>query len=248
MAANKFANLSDAELLAGTTEDKLNRVLLLLRDGFKDINDKVAKHIQNTEEKFDAIELKWENKYKALLKRFDELENKQDNEQVLSEYHNKKYNMIIHKLPEEESHWETNIESIDKVRAFFRDDLGVYKADEMRFVNAHRMGLRKTIVDTDTGEKLHTRPLIVRFSCMPDKERVQKKLTELRAYNRNIAYKHRVFVTDQLPQRMDAQRKLLVEQFKRARKRKVKAKWSVDKYGNYCLYVNNEQVFPESSE
>ena len=119
-------------------------------------------------------------------------------------------------MPEEESHWETNIESIDKVHAFFRDDLDVYNADEMHFVNAHRMGLRKTI--TDTGEKLHTHPLIVRFSCMSDKERVQKKLTELRTYNRDIAYKNHYFVTDQLAQRMDTQRKLLLEQFKRARK------------------------------
>lgn len=244
MAARKLANLSDEALLSGTTDERINRMLLLLRDGFKELNGKVDEHITKTEEKFTAVESEWKQKYEKLVKRIDQLENKQDDEQVLSEYHNKKYNMIIHNLPEESGSWESNIDSIDKVHTFFRDNLGVENADNMRLVNAHRMGLRKSIKNTGTGVTLHTRPIIVRFSCMPDKEKVQEKLTALRAYNRDIPYyKHRVFVTDQLPRRMDDQRKLLVEQFRNARKNKVKAKWSVDKHGNYCLYINNEQVF-----
>ena len=52
-----------------------------------------------------------------------------------------------------------------------------------------------------------------------------------------------MFVTEQLPKRMDEQRKKLLDKFISARRRKAKAKWSVDKSGNYCLYVDNEQVF-----
>ena len=245
MAARKLASLSDDALLSGTTDERINRMLLLLRDGFKELHERVDEHINKTEERFIAVESEMKQKYEMLAKRMHQLETKQDNEQVLSEYHTKKYNMVINNMPEESGTWESNTDSIDKVHDFFRDILGVENADNMRFVNAHRMGLRKTIEDPGTGAKLLTRPIIVRFGCMPDKEKVQKKLTALRNYNRDIPYhKHRVFVTDQLPRRMDEQRKLLVQQFRNARKNKIKAKWSVDKHGNYCLYINNEQVFP----
>ena len=183
---------------------------------------------------------------KALLERMKNLEQKQDNEQVLSDYHNKKYNMII--VNKEESTataWESNVDSIDIVRDFF-EDLGVENARDIQLVNAHRMGLRKTITDPITGVSLVTRPLIVRFATMPGKEDVQKKLCKLKEYNSNTPYKyHRVVVTDQLPKRMDEKRKKLLPKFISARRRKAKAKWSVDKNGNYCLYVDNTQVFAD---
>ena len=114
----------------------------------------------------------------------------------------------------------------------------------MSFVNAHRLGDPKTIENTETGDVLRTRPLIVRFSSMPDKERVQKKLSALREVNRGKYYRHRIFVTDQLPKRMEEQRKSLVADFKEARRLKKKAKWSVDKTGDYCLYVDKKRVIP----
>ena len=238
-----LANMSNDQLIAGSTDEKINRMLLLLRDGFKDMKSQLAA----ANSRITALEgenAKLKGEHAKLVDRINNLENKQDNEQVLSEYHNKKYNMIIHKLEEPNDAWESNIESIDKVYKFFKEDLGIDDAYNMQFVNAHRMGVRKTILDPTTNKSLHTRPLIVRFTCMPDKERVQKHLGALKTYNRNIQYKyHRVFVTDQLPKRMDDQRKKLVDKFISARKRKAKAKWSVDKHGNYCLYVDKVQVF-----
>ena len=55
-----------------------------------------------------------------------------------------------------------------------------------------------------------------------------------------------MFVTEQLPKRMDEQRRKLLDQFISARRRKAKAKWSVDRHGNYCLYIDNVQVFAET--
>ena len=114
----------------------------------------------------------------------------------------------------------------------------------MVFVNAHCMGLHKSIEDPETGDTLCTRPMIVRFSCMPDKEKVQKELKALKNVNSGVYYRHRIFVTDQLPRRMEAQRKELLPDFKAARRLKKKAKWSVDKDGNYCLYVEDVKVKP----
>ena len=139
--------------------------------------------------------------------------------------------------------WESNVDSIDIVYDLFQE-LGVENARNIPLVNAHRMGIRKTITDPDTGASLVTRPLIVRSATMLGKEQVQKKLGALKAYNSHTPYKyHRLFVTEQLPKRMEGQRKALLSKFIGARRRKEKAKWSVDKQGNYCLYVDKKQVF-----
>ena len=81
---------------------------------------------------------------------------------------------------------------------------------------------------------------------MTDKESVQKKLGNLKDYNAQTPYKyHRVFVTEQLPKRMDEQRQKLLHKFISARNRKAKARWSADRNGNYCLYVDKVQVFAD---
>lgn len=254
-----LAQLSNEELLAGSTDEKIDRLLLFLRDHAKDVNDKIDKHVEVTKAKFIAIEEKfrlkhetterlWQEKYDKLVKRFNKSEMKQENEQVLTEYHIKKYNMIINRIPEDVSRsaWESNLESIEKVQNFFKNDLAVEGAENMHFVNAHRMGERKAIENPSTGAILHTRPMIVRFSCMADKEKVQSKLFELRNVNHGVYHRHRMFVTDQLPKRMEAQRKALVQNFIDARKMKKKAKWVVDQCGNYCLYVDRKQVLTPS--
>jgi len=188
MAAALLA-ISDDELTAGTSDERLNRLLLLVRDGFQDMKDQLK--AANLEIKRLSDE---NTKLKTDLKN---LKNKQANEQVLSEYHSKKYNMIIHNLPEQREGqvWESNIESIEKVKAFFKDDLGVENAKDMQFMNAHRFGSPKAIKDPATDRTLHTRPLIVRFTSMPDKEKVQGHLSALSNYNREITCKfHRVFI------------------------------------------------------
>ena len=250
MAADLIADMSDEDLLAGTTDEKIDRMLLLFRDGYKDMKDKLAIANRNIKANSDSMAAKdqvivtLQRSNEELKSRIKNLEEKQDNEHVLSDYHNKKYNMIIVNMEEStNTAWESNVDSIDKVYDLFQD-LGVENARSIPLVNAHRMGLRKSVTDPDTGATLHTRPLIVRFASMPGKEKVQKKLGALKEYNRNTPYKyHRVFETEQLPKRMDEQRKKLLDKFISARRRKAKAKWSVDKSGNYCLYVDNEQVF-----
>ena len=146
-----IALLSDDEVLAGSTDDRINRLLLRFRDHAKEVDVKLNKHIKETDDKFKALEEKfrlqseqteraWELKFNKMVEKFNKSEKKQENEQVLSEFHNKKYNMIINNMSESHTGWESNIESIEKVQDFFKNDLGVPGAENMRFVNAHRMG------------------------------------------------------------------------------------------------------------
>ena len=109
--------------------------MLYFRDYARDNNAKLDKHIEDTTAEFNAIEEKWrlklektervwQQKFDKLVEKFDTSEKKQENEQVLTDYHSMKYNMIIHRLPEDVSGraWETNLESIEKVQEFFKHD------------------------------------------------------------------------------------------------------------------------------
>ena len=85
--------MSGEELLAGSNEDKMNRLLLLMRDVFRQVNEKVHKHIAETKIKFEKVDpdiYALGKANEALTQRLNNLENKQANDQVLSEYHSKK--------------------------------------------------------------------------------------------------------------------------------------------------------------
>ena len=69
---------------------------------------------------------------------------------------------------------------LKKLKKIFNDDLGVQNARDMHFMNAHRFGSPKAIFDPATNKTLYIRPLIVRFTSMPDKEKVLGQGTFLR--------------------------------------------------------------------
>ena len=84
------AHMSDEELLAGTTDEKINRMLLLFRDGHAELkkelataNQKIENMTVNMMEK-DKIIATLQESNKDLKLRMKNLEEKQDNEQVLS--------------------------------------------------------------------------------------------------------------------------------------------------------------------
>ena len=106
MAADLIAEMSDEDLLAGTTDEKIDRMLLLFRDGYKDMKDKLAIANRNIKANSDSMAAKdqviaaLQRSNGELKSRVNDLEEKQDNEHVLSDYHNKKYNMIIVNMEE----------------------------------------------------------------------------------------------------------------------------------------------------
>ena len=68
--------MSDAQLLAGSTDDKIDRVLLLLRNGVAEVNSKVNKHIEETACKFEDMEKKWQDKFAKQQQEFAEQQQK----------------------------------------------------------------------------------------------------------------------------------------------------------------------------
>ena len=118
--------MTDEELLARSSDEKLDRNLILLRDNFKEIsniNEKVNNHVSSATIRFDATDkeiLSLKNANGMLKNELYLLKNKQIIEQVINEYESKKYNLIINNLPEKSDHWETNIESIEIIHAFLK--------------------------------------------------------------------------------------------------------------------------------
>ena len=243
-------NMTEEELLTGSLETKIDRLLVLYRSNASQIREntarisavyeKVDQHVKATAVKFQDMT----KKYEELQKKFNNVKLEYENKQVLNEYHNKKYNLWLNNMPEvvTGSAWETNVESIDGVRKFFKDVLKVEGANNMSLANAHRVGLRKTVTDETTGQRLITRPIIVRFNEMPDKEKVVKALPKLSLYNNGMCKVHRVYVTEHFPQRMENQRKALLDDYLNARRENKKTRWSADNEGNYILYVDKATV------
>ena len=80
-----------------------------------------------------------------------------------------------------------------------------------------------------TNKMVITRPIIVRFNEMPDN-------------NAGKCKAHRVYVSEHLPQRMENQRKALLDDYLSARRENKKTRWSTDNEGNYILYVDKATV------
>ena len=80
-----------------------------------------------------------------------------------------------------------------------------------------------------------------------DKEKVTKSLTNLKYYNQQrkpaenkVPY---VYDTDNLPKVFELQKKMLLPQFKLARKQNRKTYWRVVD-AKYCLFVERKMITP----
>ena len=176
----------------------------------------------------------------VLEKELRDLRNETKRNKLLSEHHNKKYNIIIHGIKERETFndnglavWESCIDTTDSVRDFFADVLLVDKNRRWNFVNVHRLGMPR-----QTGP----RGIIVRFSDMRHKDEVMDNLFRLKNYNQNNDGS-KIYVQEQLPERMAKQRKMLIPKFKQARKEKKKTRWAIDKNtADYVLYISKIKI------
>ena len=138
-----------------------------------------------------------------MMKSLKSLRNESKITKLLSEHHNKKYNLINNGIAEEKCFsehgfavWESNIDTADSVRDFFADVLQVDKTRRWNYVNIHRIGMPKA------GKP---RAIIVRFSEMLHKDSVMQNLYRLKSHNK-IEGGSRIYANEQLPNRMAKQR------------------------------------------
>ena len=81
-------------------------------------------------------------------------------------------------------------------------------------------------------------PIIVRFLTQADKDSIFRQGTELKEYNR--INDQSCYITGHLPPVMQAQRKLLLPKYKKARQEKLSPRWVIDfTTGDYCLQIDD---------
>lgn len=217
------------------SEESIQAVRTELTEYKTETNERISKL-----EKDVTVNRDHDERIRTLEKELKTLRNEAKINKLLSEYHNKKYNLIINGVPEKDRFndyglavWESNIDTTDAVRDFFADVLKVDIPRRWNFVNVHRLGL---------PNKKGPRGIIVRFSDMRHKETVMANLFRLKHHNQ-ITGGSRIYVHEQLPTRMAKQRKILIAKFKEARSNKKKTRWAIDKAtADYVLYVNKIKV------
>lgn len=171
-----------------------------------------------------------------------------ENKAVMAEYHQKKYNSILYNWPESKA-WESPEDSRKELNKFFKDVLGIDDPDSIMIANCHRLGTVSENKDDDqdtSSTKKKSRPLIFRAIFWKDRNLIiEKSQTILKTYNARCSTKYGV--SQQLPKRMQENKKSLTAEFREARQNKLKVKWRID-YTNaiYYLSVNGKDVKPKA--
>lgn len=224
----KLNNIHEAVI---KNEEAINSV----RHDFLDYQDETNTRIAELEKNATANS-QHETRIQTLEKELKSLRDNHKIERLLADYHSKKYNVIIHGIPEKNRFndsglavWESNIDTTDAVRDFFANVLQVDAFRRWNFVNVHRLGVPNAT---------KPRGVIVRFSDMRHKDTVMTNLFRLKNHNQ-IEGGSRIYVQEHLPDRMAKQRKMLIPKFKQARSEKQKTRWAIDKNtADYILYIN----------
>ena len=249
--------------LEDSTNDLTNNQLAkLLLDQIKKSEERVTSKFDNLEEKFNTLDtrvnvvetnvstLKDENAHLkaeidaiqnnlASLNEFKQMQENNvkaaENRAVMTEFHSKKYNCILYNWPEEQS-WETPSDSREQLNIFLEEVLEYPNPEDLKLANTHRLG--------NIIQSRGPRPMIFRCLFWEDRESILERAGKmLKSYNSENNTKYGV--SQQLPKRMQDNKKELWAKFKKARQEKQKAKWRID-YENafYYLTVNDKPILP----
>ena len=232
--------------------------------------DKVDKTIEKIDTKLDRInaridelELKLEKKceeieekltLKANLKTVDGLQErirflekfKDDHEKtlIMQESYDKRLNILIHGIEEDNDNvWEKRESTIEKFKNFLTNGLKIDDPDDVKFVDIHRLPQHPI---KKFGKNSH-RAIIVKLLTTGEKKLIFRNVKHLKEFNAKRRIDGEltpyVFVTEHLPQKFQAQRKLLLPAYKEAKKNKQKTLWKAIN-GNYNLFIDDKQINP----
>ena len=135
--------------------------------------------------------------------------------------------------------WESPVQTLGAIQNFIKDGQLISDPLTMPLADYHRSPQRPVFRD---GKKV-TRPIIIKLTNAPNKMRIFGSLKNLKDYNerRRTQNHSAVYVTYHLPKFFQEERKLLLPQFRKARRLNQKTVWRVEN-GHYNLYVNDTKV------
>ena len=223
--------------MTSTIEDKLDKVMFAIQDLKKDFNERLDK----IEKRYQQFENATNEKLAVMSKRIEKLEKLQldaQKEALMQESYNKRLNILIHGVEEDRNcAWETHENTLKKFDDFLTTALKI-DSDDINVVDIHRLPQTPLRI---RGKKVN-RPIIVKLDSMMEKSKIFRNLKRLKSYNdlRKLDNKSSIFVTDHLPKVFLEQKKLLMPQFKEAKRNQQKTSWRAEN-GEYVLYIDNKK-------
>ena len=211
---------------------ELNETLHKILSALNNLTEKVSDlddGLDNLEKNFDVEFKEIENKLqrKASLFEFNELKERivqlekvkqeQDCLAIMKESYEKKFNILIHGLPEISGNiWQKPTETLEHVHKFMKDGLLISDPKSLPLADYHRLPQQPIF---KFGRKT-TRPIIIKLTNAADKRKISGNLKNLKSCNesRKALNLNPAFVTEHLPKKFQQERKLLLPEFKEARK------------------------------
>ena len=200
-------------------------------------SDKILALEKNMEMKTDISALA---EIEKRLQTLEKVKNEQETNLVMQESYEKRLNILIHGLEENPTlAWEKVDETRKIVENFLSDGLQISNPSSISFVDLHRLPQRPIY----RNRKKVTRPIIIKLSNAADKRLIYSKLKHLKSYNekRSLNNSAPAYITDHLPKKFLEEKKLLLPQFKEARRLNKKTYWRPEN-GKYNLYVNDVKI------
>ena len=158
---------------------------------------------------------------------------------IMKESYEKRFIIFIYGLPEISANvWEKPSETLEHVHKFMKDGLHIFDPKSLPLADYHRLPQQPIF---KFGRK--TTPIIIKLIYAADKRKIFGNLKNLKPYNesRKALNLYPVFVTEHLPKKFQLERKLLLTEFKEAKRMNRKTVWRAEK-GHYVLYIDAIKV------
>ena len=231
-----------------TLEDKLEEIIKRLDKidyNMQNIDVRISnidKKLDNVSLRLDSLELEFETKcheidemkiskaeaasIKELKERIVFLETfklNYENAKVMQESYDKRLNILVHGVKEDSDNaWEKRGRRIETFEEFLQNELKMADPKDVEYVDIHRLPQHPV---KRNGKTVH-RPIIVKLLTTNDKNVIFKNAKNLKVYNNQSKKENStnptIYVTEHVPHKFQQQRKLLLPQFKEAKKTKKK--------------------------
>ena len=246
-------------------ENKLDEILSTMKS-----LDQRLKKLENLEKKFENLETKMqeydtkfeeieseqdhqdekisklEDDIKELKEENNQLRKEAETQRLSKELYSKRLNYLIHGIPENDSNpWETRKQTETVSKKFIEEGLNITDTSSISLADIHRLPQHPIY---DKRHRKITRPIIIKFSTIFDKQKFTQNLKHLKQYNLKnreaCSATEYVYATEHLPKELQEQKKRLLPFYKDARNNKKKTVWKIQNC-EYCLFVDDVRVYPE---
>ena len=143
---------------------------------------------------------------------------------IKREENGRKYNVVINNIPQLDVNEDRKV-SVEHVRKVLSDVLKIRGGKNMVIKNAHRIPSSQPV-----------KPIIFKVNTMCDKQLIWDHLINLNTYNENQqSDRSKIFIDmNNLPAKLNRDKKSLLEKFKELRREDKKPKWHYDKNAGEC--------------